>query len=81
MNLKWYSWMRYLEWVIVTPRFHHLHHGSSEAFHNINYGAQFTIWDRLFHTFVSPDDVDPKTLEFGVNGGEKVSIVRAAIGI
>ena len=40
-----------LEWLIVSPRFHRLHHGLRAAGRNsCNYGGVFPIWDILFRT-------------------------------
>lgn len=42
---------RALGWVIVTPRFHRLHHNPERATHDSNFGELLTVWDRLFGTF------------------------------
>jgi len=81
LNLKWYPWLRQLEWLFVTPRFHHLHHGIASGFRNSNFGAHFTIWDRCFGTYLDPDRIDPETLQFGVAGSEQPSLLRAALGV
>jgi len=40
-----------LEWLIVSPRFHRLHHGLRAAGRNsCNYGGVFPIWDIIFRT-------------------------------
>lgn len=40
-----------LEWFIVSPRFHRLHHGLRAAGrHSCNYAAVFPIWDIIFRT-------------------------------
>ena len=39
------------EWLIVSPRFHRLHHGLRAAGRNsCNYGGVFPIWDIIFRT-------------------------------
>jgi sterol desaturase/sphingolipid hydroxylase (fatty acid hydroxylase superfamily) len=81
LNLKWYPWMRTLEKVLVTPRFHALHHGVGPAFHDRNFGARFTVWDRWFGTYLDPDTVDPKTLQFGIRPDDDPGTARAAIGV
>lgn len=48
---------RWLEWVFMTPRSHVAHHVAREAVANANYGTIFSIWDRLFGTWVSPDTI------------------------
>jgi sterol desaturase/sphingolipid hydroxylase (fatty acid hydroxylase superfamily) len=40
-----------LEWVIVTPRLHRVHHSPLAIQTDSNYGGTFTIWDRLFGTY------------------------------
>ncbi len=42
-----------LEWIFITPNFHRIHHGAS-GFTNNNLGFVFTIWDRMFGTYVNP---------------------------
>jgi sterol desaturase/sphingolipid hydroxylase (fatty acid hydroxylase superfamily) len=76
INLWWGH--RWLEWVIVTPRYHHIHHSVDPAHYRGNLAALFPIWDHLFGTFVDPDTV-PKNLVFGID--EKVPPIRLAIGI
>lgn len=72
------KWMRPLEWFFVTPRFHVIHHSSKESFYRANLGSMFTIWDRLFGTYVCPDAVEEKILELGIK--EKVSPFRLIRG-
>ncbi|MDR3476728.1 MAG: sterol desaturase family protein [Gammaproteobacteria bacterium] len=55
MNVIWKS--EKLEWLIVTPRYHHLHHSSNIRLHNGNYAAFFSFWDRLFGTYIDPGKV------------------------
>jgi len=76
MNVTWRS--SWLEWVFVTPRYHHIHHSKHPAHHRANLGALLTIWDRLFGTYYNPNDVKGE-LSFGLN--ERVSPVRLVIGV
>lgn len=43
---------RVLRWLLVTPDVHRIHHSAIQAETDSNYGALFTVWDRLFGTFV-----------------------------
>jgi sterol desaturase/sphingolipid hydroxylase (fatty acid hydroxylase superfamily) len=56
--------LRALRWIFVTPGVHFTHH-SKEGQHNIsdgcNFGARFTLWDRLFRTYVEPPPYIPET--------------------
>ncbi len=76
MNVTWRS--NWLEWVFVTPRFHHVHHSDNLALSNSNFGVTFSIWDRLFGTYVSPEQVT-EPLSFGIK--EEVSLPRLVLGI
>jgi sterol desaturase/sphingolipid hydroxylase (fatty acid hydroxylase superfamily) len=53
MNFHWRS--NWLEYVLVTPRSHHIHHSSAPEHYNANYGIVFSVWDRLFGTWIDPD--------------------------
>ncbi|MCF0071910.1 sterol desaturase family protein [Dyadobacter sp. CY261] len=41
----------FLEYIIVTPSHHRVHHASNEAYLDKNFGDMFIIWDKLFGTF------------------------------
>lgn len=41
----------WLEWVMVTPSHHRVHHGSNPKYLDKNMGMFLIVWDRLFGTF------------------------------
>ncbi len=43
--------MGWLEWVIVTPSHHRVHHAMNTEYMDKNYGQVFIFWDRWFGTF------------------------------
>lgn len=47
-----------IEKVLVTPRFHFVHHSADIRFTNSNYGFIFTFWDKLFGSYTNPEHVD-----------------------
>ncbi len=53
-------WSRQLEWLVVTPRMHFVHHHRDLAYGNSNYGFYFSVWDHLFGTYVDARDVPDK---------------------
>ena len=53
MNVAWRS--NWLEKVFVTPRYHQIHHSADADQHDGNYGTVFTLWDRMFGTYIDPD--------------------------
>ena len=61
-----------LERVLVTPRFHFVHHSAREHVANSNYGFIFSLWDRMFGTFNDPANV--------ASNGRRGSAMRSAAG-
>ncbi|HEX5169693.1 MAG TPA: sterol desaturase family protein [Cyclobacteriaceae bacterium] len=47
-----------LEWLVVTPSNHRVHHGSDEKYLDRNFGIIFLIWDKLFKTY-QPEEERP----------------------
>ena len=45
------TWPRPLNYILVSPWFHHAHHGKETHLRNKNFGNLFSIWDLLFGTF------------------------------
>ncbi|MDX8348501.1 sterol desaturase family protein [Cognatiyoonia sp. IB215446] len=56
----------FIERFLVTPRFHHWHHGSDREAIDINYASHFPIYDWLFGTHHLPEDKWPE--DYGVIG-------------
>ena len=48
-----------LEYILVTPSHHRVHHASNEKYLDKNYGDVLIIWDKIFGTFV-PEDEEPE---------------------
>ncbi len=48
-----------LELIIVSPRFHRMHHSNHKADYDSNYGNIFTFWDYAFHTVAHRYRADP----------------------
>ncbi|UFH53999.1 sterol desaturase family protein [Spirosoma sp. KNUC1025] len=46
----------WLEYVLVTPSHHRVHHASNPQYLDKNYGDMFIIWDKLFGTFIEEDE-------------------------
>jgi len=46
------QWLNYL---IITPSIHRIHHRANRKSTDSNYGAIFSLWDRLFNSFIQPD--------------------------
>ncbi|GAO41909.1 sterol desaturase family protein [Flavihumibacter petaseus] len=50
----WGKW-GILEYILVTPSHHRVHHASNPEYLDKNYGDIFIIWDKLFGTFQAED--------------------------
>ncbi len=69
-----------LAWLIITPDYHRIHH-SATRYSRMNLGTTFSIWDRMFGTYVDPATV-PDSLPLGL--GEKLDrkkIRRMLLGV
>lgn len=63
-NLKFdIEWLKPL---LVTPRFHHWHHGIEKEAVDVNFAVHFPVFDRLFGTYYMPKDKWPSA--YGVGG-------------
>lgn len=58
------------EAVFVSPRMHHLHHSVERRHWDKNMGFVFSVWDRLFGTFVKPQPGEVYT--YGIGRGEEM---------
>lgn len=55
-----------IERFLVTPRFHHWHHGIEDEAVDVNFAVHFPLFDRLFGTCYLPKDKWPSG--YGVQG-------------
>lgn len=46
----------WIEYIMVTPSHHRVHHASNEQYLNKNYGDIFIFWDKLFGTFAKEEE-------------------------
>lgn len=76
MNVTWKSskWTNWIEYILVTPRTHFIHHSSAPEHFNRNFGVVFSMWDHLFGTFQSPTT----TTVAGVGAGTIDNPLQAA---
>jgi sterol desaturase/sphingolipid hydroxylase (fatty acid hydroxylase superfamily) len=67
-----------LEWVMVTPSHHRVHHGSNPQYLDKNFGMLLIVWDRLFGTF----EKEGEEVRFGLSGQQPATAnpVRAIVG-
>ena len=63
-NLRWR--FPVIEKFLVTPRFHHWHHGIEDEAVDVNFAVHFPLFDRLFGTYHLPKERWPSG--YGVQG-------------
>ena len=68
---------RKLRWIVVTPDVHRTHHSQNLAEGNSNFGAMFTIWDRVFGTYVDQPREPVSQLSMGLPADAKPSAFNA----
>ncbi|MDB9310440.1 sterol desaturase family protein [Aphanizomenon sp. CS-733/32] len=79
LNVKWQPWMKFIEWFYVTPRVHSIHHVETGSVTK-NLGALFTVFDRIFGTYVDPDTVTLEQIQFA-SGDNALVTPRKIIGV
>lgn len=65
-SFRWWAWGR-LEWFILSPACHTLHHSVDPREYNSNYGLRLTIFDHLFGTFCKPGKTPPPGFRIGLS--------------
>jgi len=55
---------KWLSYILVSPNMHKVHHHWKQPYTDSNYGAVFSIWDRLLGTFTS---LDPGEIKYGLD--------------
>jgi sterol desaturase/sphingolipid hydroxylase (fatty acid hydroxylase superfamily) len=63
-NINWK--LDWLERFMVTPRFHHWHHGIEKEAIDVNFAIHFPLYDRLFGTYHMPENRWPEG--YGIGG-------------
>lgn len=69
-----------LAWLIISPAYHRIHH-SATSHRGMNLGTTFSIWDRLFGTYVDPNEVEDS---FPLGLGQEVEgkkVPRMLLGV
>jgi sterol desaturase/sphingolipid hydroxylase (fatty acid hydroxylase superfamily) len=69
-----------LKWVFITPDYHRVHHSATQQC-RMNLGTTFSLWDRLFGTYVDPATM-PESFPLGLGEPiEKEKIPRMLLGV
>jgi sterol desaturase/sphingolipid hydroxylase (fatty acid hydroxylase superfamily) len=69
-----------LGWLFITPQYHRVHHSASRH-RGMNLGTTFSLWDRMFGTFVDPATM-PDSFPLGLGEPpKKAEMPRMMIGV
>ncbi len=64
-NIRLPGWLdRSLSYIFISPNMHKVHHHWKQPYTDSNYGAIFSIWDRLLGTY---RHLDPQQLRYGID--------------
>jgi sterol desaturase/sphingolipid hydroxylase (fatty acid hydroxylase superfamily) len=64
-NISLPRWLdKALSYIFVSPNMHKVHHHWKQPYTDSNYGAVFSIWDRLLGTFKK---LEPKEIRYGLD--------------
>jgi sterol desaturase/sphingolipid hydroxylase (fatty acid hydroxylase superfamily) len=64
-NISLPLWLdKSISYVLVSPNMHKVHHHWKQPYTDSNYGAVFSIWDRLFRTYL---ELDKSKLRYGLD--------------
>jgi len=64
-NINLPAWLdKRLSWILVSPNMHKVHHHWKQPYTDTNFGAVFSIWDRLLGTHST---LDPKNIQYGLD--------------
>jgi sterol desaturase/sphingolipid hydroxylase (fatty acid hydroxylase superfamily) len=64
VHSSWFKRWKWVEWIMVTPSHHRVHHAKEPEYIDKNMAMVFIIWDRMFGTF-TPENTH-KPISFGI---------------
>lgn len=67
--LRYFKWM---EFVLISPLQHQVHHSNKKEYCHSNYGAKFAIWDWAFGSLVRSCQLAEKDLSYGLRKRSKL---------
>tara|TARA_Y100000590_G_scaffold130362_1_gene148911 strand:+ start:1972 stop:2970 length:999 start_codon:yes stop_codon:yes gene_type:complete len=59
ISIRYWKW---LEYILISPAQHQVHHSISVNHHDKNFGAAFAFWDWIFGSLHHSEDIDQLTL-------------------
>ncbi len=78
IGIRYWKW---LEYILISPAQHHLHHSIAKEHYNKNYGAALAIWDWVFGSLHHSEDTDSLTLGLGTKDDQKKHTLKELYAI
>ena len=72
IGIRYWKW---LEYILISPAQHQVHHSISKDHHDKNFGAAFAIWDWFFGSLHHSEDTDKLLLGIEKNPGETTHVL------
>jgi sterol desaturase/sphingolipid hydroxylase (fatty acid hydroxylase superfamily) len=69
IGIKYWKWLEYL---IISPAQHQVHHSISKKHYDKNFGVTFAFWDFIFGSHYHSEDTDNLTLGIGNHAGDEI---------
>lgn len=66
-NIRLGKWDQFLRIAVVTPDMHRIHHSVDREEHDMNYGFNLSVWDRLFGTYRAEPSRGHLGMKIGLN--------------
>lgn len=64
VHTRFFKDLGLLEYILVTPSHHRVHHASNDKYLDKNYGDVLILWDKLFGTFKKEENDEP--IQYGL---------------
>lgn len=75
----------FLEYVLISPRMHQIHHSNNPRHFNKNYGVALTLWDQIMGSYYRPSSEEMKEIEYGIGNKdenlEEATTLFGALGL
>ena len=73
IGIRYWKW---LEFILISPAQHHLHHSVSKEHHNKNFGVSLAIWDWIFGSLHHSEETDSLILGIGNSNNDNMHNLR-----
>lgn len=80
LNIRGDRWMKIVELIYVTPRYHRVHHSTRQELQGCNMGVCLTCFDRIFGTYIDPEAINDREETCGLEENPPIT-TRLILGL